>query len=200
MAEKTFSQRYAAAWAAMHNPPQDSVNPHFNNRFASLAATLQVVRDACAAQGLAYRQTVECGEERSMLLRTCVTDGETGEELALSTFPLTYNANPQQMGSQLTYAKRQAAQADWAIVGEADDDAEAAAKGAAQRPQERPRAPKAKERDYSGLRAECERLAASHGTTVRDEWDWVCQTYGNPKAKTDEEYEQLLGILRMMEA
>ncbi len=120
---KGISERYAAAWAMCRNPPLDSENPHFRNRFASLAATLGAVRDACVPNGLAYLQVVR--SDGQTVLETSVTDGS--ETLQLSTVPLAFDENPQVFGKNLTYCKRQAAQCDWGIVGEEDDDGNAAA-------------------------------------------------------------------------
>lgn len=186
-----FSVRYAQAWAEMRNPPLDSVNPHFHNKFASLAATLEAVRKACALHGIAYRQTVQRDGD-VLTLVTSVIDGMSGSVQVLSAFPLQYSTNPQQFGSALTYAKRQAAQVDWCIVGDEDDDAEAASK---------PEQPKQaqQQRDYAPLKAECERLAAIHSTTLEDEWRFVVETYGNPKGMDDEEYQKLVTVLQNME-
>lgn len=119
--ERTVGERYADAWSKVQNPPMDSENPHFGNSFASLKSTLGAVREACEKAGIAY-VIVMNGQQ----LESFVTDGKDRYEL--STFPLLPMGNPQQVGSQLTYAKRQIAQLDWGIVGEPDDDAEAASK------------------------------------------------------------------------
>ena len=127
------AQRYVAAWNAVENPPLDKVNPQFKNRYASLAATLDEVRKACKPQGIAYMQRlVRLEDGRRAFRSSIVTDA--GEAMELSEFPVETPPNPQSFGSNLTYAKRQQAQADWGIVGDEDDDAEAAVKGA-QRPQ-----------------------------------------------------------------
>lgn len=177
-----FSVRYAQAWAEMRNPPLDSVNPHFHNKFASLAATLEAVRSACAPHGITYRQTVQRDGD-VLTLVTSVIDGMSGSVQVLSAFPLQYSTNPQQFGSALTYAKRQAAQVDWCIVGDEDDDAEAASK-----PEQPKQAP---QRDYSRLKYDCQRLADLHGSSLQDEWSWVVKTFGNPKAMNDQEFETL---------
>ena len=199
-----FSVRYAQAWAEMRNPPLDSVNPHFHNKFASLAATLEAVRSACAPHGITYRQTVQRDGD-VLTLVTSVIDGMSGSVQVLSAFPLQYSANPQQFGSALTYAKRQAAQVDWCIVGDEDDDAEAAARQAAeqqaaQRPQEPAPAPQPMQHDYTTVKAELQRLADLHGSSVEEEWAWMCKTLGNPKAMDAAAFANLERVLREMEA
>jgi len=183
MAEKpSINAKFVRAYAAMANPPLDSVNPHFRNKFASLKATLKVIRDACKPQGIAYIQTIHYGEPTNTIT-SFVLDEDSGDKIALSTFPLVFPADPQKRGSELTYAKRQLAQADWGLVGDPDDDAEAASK---------PEQPKqAQQRDYSRLKYDCQRLADIHGSSLQDEWTWVVKTFGNPKAMNDHEFESL---------
>ena len=183
MAEKpSINAKFVRAYAAMANPSLDSVNPHFRNKFASLKATLKVIRDACKPQGIAYIQTIHYGEPTNTIT-SFVLDEDSGDMITLSTFPLVFPADPQKRGSELTYAKRQLAQADWGLVGDPDDDAEAASK---------PEQPKqAQQRDYSRLKYDCQRLADIHGSTLQDEWTWVVRTFGNPKAMNDQEFESL---------
>lgn len=183
MAEKpSINAKFVRAYAAMANPPLDSVNPHFRNKFASLKATLKVIRDACKPQGIAYIQTIHYGEPTNTIT-SFVLDEDSDDKIALSTFPLVFPADPQKRGSELTYAKRQLAQADWGLVGDPDDDAEAASK---------PEQPKqAQQRDYSRLKYDCQRLADLHGSSLQDEWSWVVKTFGNPKAMNDQEFETL---------
>ena len=123
MAE-SIQAAFVAAWNDCENPELDSENPHFRNKFASLKATLAEVRKACKPHGIAYSQSFAVDEGRGVLKSYVVGMGEAME---LSSFPVECPPNPQSFGSNLTYAKRQQAQADWGITGEADDDAEAAA-------------------------------------------------------------------------
>lgn len=133
--------KFVAAWSACENPELDSENPHFRNKYASLKATLKSVREACRPQGIAYMQKLTyaaTGEEidpNNRELVSYVTDG--AEMLELSRFPVACPPNPQSFGSNLTYAKRQQAQADWGITGEPDDDGEAAAAHVGQVPQQK---------------------------------------------------------------
>ena len=132
-ATKTAAQRYVAAWNAVENPPLDKVNPHFRNKYASLSATLGAVRMACQPQGIAYIQTLRHLDDGACVMASRIVTDE-GEAMDLSEFPVTAPANPQAFGSNLTYTKRQQAQADWGIVGEEDDDGEAAASAVQKKP------------------------------------------------------------------
>lgn len=183
MEEKpSINAKFVRAYAEMANPPLDSVNPHFKSKFASLKATLKVIRDACKPQGIAYIQTIHYGEPTNTIT-SFVLDEDSGDKITLSTFPLVFPADPQKRGSELTYAKRQLAQADWGLAGDPDDDAEAASK---------PEQPKqAQQRDYSRLKYDCQRLADIHGSSLQDEWSWVVKTFGNPKAMSDQDFATL---------
>lgn len=124
----TVEAVFARAWADCHNPDLDGTNPHFRNRFASLKATLKTIRAACAPHGLAYAQHVRVSDGLTVIESTVYTT--SGECLRLSSMPVERSTNPQAFGSNMTYAKRQLAQADWGITGDEDDDAEAAAQHA----------------------------------------------------------------------
>lgn len=128
MSDKTIDQRFVGAWGDIKNPPLDGKNPHFGNSYATLMSTLGVIRDACKPHGIAYVQKLvgtENGREfHSFLL------SEDGDELTMSVFPVEQPPNPQAFGSNLTYTKRQQAQADWCITGEEDDDGNSAADAA----------------------------------------------------------------------
>lgn len=118
----SIEARFAAAWADCENPPLDSTNPHFRNRFASLKATLSVIRAACTKHSLAYRQTIQAptGDTPPILISSLVdADGNT---MPLGALIVDRPANPQIFGANLTYAKRQLAQVDWGITGDPDED------------------------------------------------------------------------------
>lgn len=125
MAEaKTIEARFVEAWGNIDNPDLDSVNPHFKNKYASLKETQRVIREACKPQGLMYQQRLRQCEDGQYRLYSYVRDADGGE-IELSTFPVESIPNSQAFGSEMTYKKRQQAQADWGIVGEEDDDGEA---------------------------------------------------------------------------
>ena len=131
----------------MENPPLDSVNPHFKNKFASLGATLRVIRKACRDNGITYNQafdTFRTDDGAEAVIRTWVSDG-AGERIDLSCMRFPITDNPQQLGSAMTYCRRYVAQLDWGILGEEDDDAERAM----------PQQPKQKRDELVNLWQEC---------------------------------------------
>lgn len=126
--ESSIEALFARALRDCHNPELDGFNPHFKNRFATLKATLHVIRKACEAHGIAYTQSV--GEINGQPALKSAVYSMDGSVLPLSNMPMEHQQNPQAFGSALTYTKRQVAQADWGITGDPDDDAEQASQPA----------------------------------------------------------------------
>lgn len=165
--------RLAKAVGEMQNPPLDSVNPHFKNKFSSLRAVSDAVRPALAANGLAYRQT-PLADDTGTWVATIVYGGDGSIELA--RVPYEPQSNPQQNGSALTYAKRYCLQAAFGLVGEEDDDGEAASRQTPQKPRNaskgtsaRKPAQRAADGPSEAEKAELAEIAAAYGDK-RDVW------------------------------
>lgn len=168
MPDKSIHARLFDARVKVKNPDLDSTNPHFKNRYASLGSTLKEVRAACDDAGISYVQYL-AREGDGWAMASKVIDAEGGE-VALSLFPVDAPPNPQAFGSNLTYIKRQQAQADWGIVGEEDDDGEAGAQTTSKAPQKRQQKPKddgllatAKQRLWDA----CKAYGATHGMEAK---------------------------------
>lgn len=166
--------RLAKAVGEMQNPPLDSVNPHFKNKFSSLRAVSDAVRPALAANGLAYRQTPLADESGTWV--ATIVYGEDGS-IELARVPFTPQSNPQQNGSALTYAKRYCLQAAFGLVGEEDDDGEAASRqtpskprGASKGTSARKPAQRAADGPSEAEKAELAEIAAAYGDK-RDVWN-----------------------------
>lgn len=117
-----------AAQSEMHDAKKDAVNPHFKSKYADLASVREAVREPLAKHGLAVVQ---------MMAPRSSVDGGTGEIVgeggALRTVLLHVSgqwiagehqivgdwANPQKIGSAITYARRYGLAA---ICGIAQDD------------------------------------------------------------------------------
>jgi hypothetical protein len=120
-----LAKALAAAQGEMSNPQFDSANPHFKNRFASLAAVRNAVIPVLARHGISCSQdlrTVENGV-------ACVTvlTHESGQQQMFG--PLVIPAtkpDAQGFGSAATYARRYSLMAVAGVVGDDDDDANAA--------------------------------------------------------------------------
>ena len=113
----------------VQNPHFDSVNPHFKNKFASLKSVVNAVIPTFAEHGIAViqdLQTIDGGV-------ACYTHfcHESGEEKVFG--PLIMNAtkqDPQGYASASTYARRYHLMAVAGVVGDDDDDGEAASQPA----------------------------------------------------------------------
>lgn len=132
MSEGIYAQ-YRRAWDAVANPAFDSAADH-GHRYASLQATLKVVKEACHECGLSYVQTLQWVEGQPLLQSQVWS--EDGQVLHLSSYPVALVPNPRDCGSAITYAKRYVAQCDWGIAGEEDDDGQAAERAVEQAPAE----------------------------------------------------------------
>lgn len=166
--------RLAKAVGEMQNPTLDSVNPHYKNKFASLRAVSDAVRPALAANGLAYRQTPLTDDSGTWV--ATIVYGEDGS-IELARVPYEPQSNPQQNGSALTYAKRYCLQAAFGLVGEEDDDGEAASRQSQSKPRKATKAPSAQSRPQRAAdgptdaeKAELAEIAAAYGDK-RDVWN-----------------------------
>lgn len=113
----------AKAQAAMKAAPFDKSNPHFKNKYASLASVIDTIRKPLAENGLSYTQTTEVRDGGFVLVTTL--RHTTGQWIA-SEYPLPLTAKPQDLGSALTYARRYSLSAIACIAADEDDDAEGA--------------------------------------------------------------------------
>ena len=108
----------------MQTPKFDSKNPHFNNRFASLGEVTRVAKEALLAQGIVLTQPCGIGPDGTIGVSTVLRSGD--EVLDLGTIAMLMPADPQKIGSAITYFRRYSLAAALALVADEDDDAEAA--------------------------------------------------------------------------
>jgi hypothetical protein len=113
----------AKAQEEIKNPPLDSVNPHFKNRYASLGAHLDAVRIPFAKQGLVLTQLVESEDNRVSV--TTMIAHSSGEWISsMVSMPLPDRATAQNLGAIVTYLRRYAIGSIALLTGEEDTDAE----------------------------------------------------------------------------
>jgi ERF superfamily len=136
----------ATAQAAMRGAVKDSENPFFRSKYADLASVWEACREPLTANHLAivqfpratfegkpeaYEWTTRTGEVRygvrvptvvSVLTRLMHSSGQWLEDTTSTMLP---NADPQAVGSAITYLRRYALAAVAGVAPE-DDDAEAA--------------------------------------------------------------------------
>ena len=126
----------AVAQSKMKNPKMDSVNPHFRNRYASLAAVLAVVTPPLNEQGIFITQELRTEDG---LLSCEVVARKDAEEIRFGAMRLPVGKpDVQGYGSATTYARRYTLQSTFGLVGEEDDDGEAASRP---QPQQQPAKP-----------------------------------------------------------
>lgn len=112
-----------AAMKEIRNPGFDSTNPHFKNRFASLAAVREAVLPVMAKHGIAVNQALS-GTDRGVSCTTVFTH-ESGQQMSFGPLELpAAKMDPQGFGSAATYARRYGLMAAACVVGDDDDDAE----------------------------------------------------------------------------
>ena len=115
----------AKAQAEMSNPKFDKTNPHFRNKFASLAAVRDAVVPVLAKHGISCLQDlrnvtggVACS---TILLHT------SGQSITFGPLEMPVSKNDAQgFGSAATYARRYHLMAVANVVGDEDDDANSA--------------------------------------------------------------------------
>lgn len=116
---------------------KDAVNPDFKSRYASLPVIREAVREAFARHGLAVVQRPSVIDGKLVLTTwllhasgQAIDCGELSAQVDL--------ANPQQMGSAITYFRRYALAALSQTVADEDDDGNAASRRARTRQEPAP--------------------------------------------------------------
>lgn len=127
MSEPTDVQiRLIALFDEIQNPKFDSKNPHFRNRYASLNSVLGVL-PVVRRHGFEVRQTTEGYRQGECVFCSRLEDRFSGA-IAREVFTpfVLKEESPQAVGSSLTYYRRYGLLLLLNLVGEEDDDAEAA--------------------------------------------------------------------------
>lgn len=113
--------RLAAALAEMTSPKADKVNPAFKSKYASLDGILDTVRPILAKHGLGITQAIVASEGR-VGVRTSVVHSDGIIEMGEVTIAVKPDTTAQQIGSSITYLRRQSIQAALGIATDTDDD------------------------------------------------------------------------------
>lgn len=119
-----LAEALCKAQGQMEGAAKDSVNPHFKNKYADLAAVWDAIRKPLAANGLSivqFPRTVQGGVEiETTLLHT------SGEFLRDALWMPCSKNDAQGIGSAITYGRRYALMAVCGIAPVEDDDGNAA--------------------------------------------------------------------------
>jgi hypothetical protein len=129
----------AGAQAEMRSIAKDRTNPHFKNRYATLDAIMDTVRPVLAAHGLSVVQGVgeTEGEARGVTVETMLLH-KSGEWVGSSVFMPLAKADPQSVGSAMTYGRRYGVSALLALATDEDDDGNAGSTPNGRQQQRRP--------------------------------------------------------------
>ena len=144
----------------IENPSFDSENPHFRNKFASLKAVIRAVVPVMAKHGIAVVQDLQTIDGGIACLTHLLHD--SGESMTLGPLVLTpTGGDPQKQASASTYARRYHLMAVGCVVGDVDDDGNAASASNFKSKQ-------MKAKYYDGLKAGA---AEDDALKVRELWD-----------------------------
>lgn len=119
---KNIAKSLATFHKEMQPVAKDRANPFFKNRYATLDAILEAVKEPLQKAGLTFVQIPD-GENG---IKTIIIDVESGETIegAMKISPV--KNDPQAEGSAFTYARRYSLSMMLGISTEEDDDANAA--------------------------------------------------------------------------
>lgn len=149
----------------------DSDNEHFSSRYASLAAMREAVRKPLADNGLALIQGVT-GEGSTVSVTTMLA--HVSGQWIRSTLSMTpVKATPHGVGGAITYSRRYGMASLLGLVGDEDDDGNAASMPAAAPVAVRP--VKAAKPGGGGEAEKLEALCKEHKISVRG----VCSPFGS---------------------
>lgn len=125
--EKTCNLFAAMARASRDSKfiDRDCVNPFFKSKYADLGSIVKAIKPVLEANGLFFMH-VPSGEN----VECVIVHAESGEWVS-GLYALTaIKADPQAMGSAMTYARRYSLCAMLGLVTDEDDDGEAAVRDA----------------------------------------------------------------------
>jgi hypothetical protein len=129
---KELATALAKAQAAFKMAEKGALNPHFNRKYATLAATIDAYRIPLSENGLALVQLTQPSDGMTVTVETVLLHS-SGEWLASSLTLPADKATPQGFGSALTYCRRYGQAAMLNLAPDEDDDGNAAEIATAQR-------------------------------------------------------------------
>lgn len=114
----------AAAHLEIETIPMTGENPHFKNKFSTLADIYGATNKQLSKNGLAYIQA-PCIQDGRVVIATRLSH-KSGQWVQTELSLKPQQDSPQQIGSAITYGRRYALSAMLGIAGEEDDDGEIA--------------------------------------------------------------------------
>lgn len=114
----------AKAQGEMAGAKKDSTNPHFRSKYADLASVWEACRGALSSNGIAVVQALQSDDPEIVGVTTVLTHS-SGQWMSSGFCMRPTKADPQGIGSCVTYARRYALAAMVGVAPE-DDDGEGA--------------------------------------------------------------------------
>jgi len=126
-----LTKALVAAQAEFAPLEKTATNPHFKNKFVPLSEVLQNALPVLSKHGLAVAQFPTFTDDGPALITYLLH--ESGQYLAHSMPLNAVKSDPQAQGSAITYARRYSLMSILGLVGDEDDDANAATSAPKQR-------------------------------------------------------------------
>jgi hypothetical protein len=114
----------AKAQGVIEDAEKDSLNPHFQSRYASLASVRHAVRKPLSDNGIAYLQLPRAND-KSIEIRTVLLH-ESGEFISETLEMPVGQMLPQAIGSAISYARRYGLVSILGLASDENDDGEIA--------------------------------------------------------------------------
>lgn len=125
----------AKAQSAITHAAKDAKNPHFQSRYADLAAVWEACRTQLSANGIAVIQSPEADGNRVTV--TTLLAHASGEWVQGALTLTARQADPQSVGSAITYGRRYGLASMVGVAPDDEDDGEAAQGRSKDAPRER---------------------------------------------------------------
>lgn len=133
---------------------KDETNPFFNSSYFDINGLLEVLKPVLNEVGIIVMQPLTTIEGKTAI-KTLIINAEDDKVLLDESVVLPENADPQKMGSIITYFRRYALQSVFLLQAE-DDDANKASKQIEKKIVNAPPAPKTKD----GTHGKCDKCGA----------------------------------------
>lgn len=173
---------------------KDSANPHFRNRYASLEAVIDAIREPCNEAGLVVMQAPGELADGALHVTTMIAHAESGEWLRSTIHVPVPKNDPQGAGSAQSYGQRYSLMALFCLPA-VDDDGNAALQRSVQRQEPRPVSPPAQRQETrpdpnkDGLKAMLAAIDARSTETAldtmtgREDWKAAFDELGEPQKR-----------------
>lgn len=126
----TLAAALTKAQAEIKNAPKSGTNPHFKNKYVPLDEMIPVCKEALNANGISFIQGAEQSESGDVLHLSTMLLHTSGEWIESTLTMKPVKADPQGIGSCITYARRYSLAAICGVASEEDDDGNAASQPA----------------------------------------------------------------------